>query len=52
MLYHEPFEKITRWQIKQARKYAKEQGPGVPEEKTTITAYVCQCQKSITSLTL
>lgn len=34
MLYHEPFEKITRWQIKQARKHAKEQGPGVPEEKT------------------
>ncbi|KAL9970005.1 hypothetical protein ACROYT_G022307 [Oculina patagonica] len=33
MLYHEPFEKITRWQIKQARKHAKEQGPGVPEEK-------------------
>ncbi|KAK3745380.1 hypothetical protein QZH41_001418 [Actinostola sp. cb2023] len=34
MKYHEPYEKLTRWQIKQARRHAKTQGPGVPEEKT------------------
>ena len=34
MKYHEPYEPLTHWQIKQARKHAKEQGPGIPEEKT------------------
>ena len=31
---HEPYEPLTRWQIKQARKHAKEKGPGMPQEKT------------------
>ena len=30
---HKPYENVTRWQIKQARKHAKAQGPGVPSEK-------------------
>ena len=34
MRYHEPYEPLTRWQIKQARKHAKEKGPGIPQEKT------------------
>ena len=34
MRYHEPYEPLTRWQIKQARRYAKEKGPGIPQEKT------------------
>ena len=34
MKYHEPYEPLTRWQIKQARKHAKEKGPGIPQEKT------------------
>ena len=34
MRYHETYEPITRWQIKQARKHAKEKGPGIPQEKT------------------
>ena len=34
MRYHEPYEPVTRWQIKQARKHAKEKGPGIPQEKT------------------
>ena len=33
MKYHEPYEPLTHWQIKQARKHAKEQGPGIPDEK-------------------
>ena len=33
MRYHEPYEPLTRWQIKQARKHAKEKGPGIPQEK-------------------
>lgn len=32
--YHEPYENITHWQIKQARSHARKYGPGVPEEKT------------------
>ena len=34
MKCHEPNEPVTRWQIKQARKHAKEKGPGIPREKT------------------
>ena len=34
MKYHKPYETLTRWQIKQARKHAKEKGPGLPQEKT------------------
>ena len=34
MRYHEPYEPLTRWQIKQARKHAKEKGPGILQEKT------------------
>lgn len=34
MKYHEPYETLTRWQIKQARNHAKEKGPGLPQEKT------------------
>ena len=34
MKIHEPYEKLTLWKIKQARKHAKEKGPGSPEEKT------------------
>ena len=34
MKYHEPYEPLTRWQVKQARKHAKEKGPGMPQEKT------------------
>ena len=33
MKCHEPNEPVTRWQIKQARKHAKEKGPGIPQEK-------------------
>lgn len=33
MKYHEPYEALTRWQIKQARKLAKEKGPGMAQEK-------------------
>ena len=34
MRYYEPYEPLTLWQIKQARKHAKEKGPGIPQEKT------------------
>ena len=34
MRYHEPYEPMTRWQIKQARKHAKEKGPGISQEKS------------------
>ena len=34
MKYHEPYEPLTRWQIKEARKHAKEKGPGILQEKT------------------
>ena len=34
MKCHEPNEPVTRLQIKQARKHAKEKGPGIPQEKT------------------
>ena len=37
MKYHEPYEPLTRWQIKQARKHAKEKGPGMPQEKNIST---------------
>ncbi|KAK3703411.1 hypothetical protein QZH41_003914 [Actinostola sp. cb2023] len=32
-MYHQPYENITLWQIKQARKHAKDNGPGYPVEK-------------------
>ena len=34
MSYHEPYEPLARWRIKQARKHVKEKGPGIPQEKT------------------
>ena len=34
MRYHELYEPLMHWQIKQARKHAKEKGPGILQEKT------------------
>ena len=31
--YHEPYERITHWQIKQARRHAKLLGPGAVDDK-------------------
>ena len=31
---HEPYERLTKWKIKQARAHAKSVGPGMPIEKT------------------
>lgn len=30
---HEPYERLTKWKIKQARTHAKSVGPGMPIEK-------------------
>ncbi len=33
MQLHEPYERLTKWKIKQARAHAKNVGPGIPVEK-------------------
>ena len=33
--FHEPYAKLTKWQIKRARQHAKQHGPGTLEPKTT-----------------
>jgi len=36
MRYHEPYEPLMYWQIKQARKHAKEKEPGIPKKPSSI----------------